>query len=88
MLSVKGFFIKEKTESQFISLYTGTTILCKSGHEVCDVIQDIYKGSSGYSKCIGNWRPGQTPAKYGDVLPLLCKCGEPYFEKFRFEWIR
>lgn len=63
------------------SLSKGAVILCADGHEVCDVVMDLHKGDTGYSKAFANWRSGQTIPKKGDPLPLLCFCGQPWFEK-------
>lgn len=56
----------------------GTVVMCPDGHEVCDVISPLYKGMTGYSECVGNWRSDQQVPQRGDPVPLLCKCGKPY----------
>lgn len=66
----------------------GSIILCKSGHEVAETNRDLHKGDIGYSTAVDHWRGGQHIAKKGDKLPLLCKCGAPYFTNLRFPWTK
>lgn len=57
----------------------GAIILCSNGHEVAEVIEDLYRGDINYSHKVGNWRPFQTIAKKGCELPLRCFCTAIYF---------
>jgi hypothetical protein len=57
----------------------GSIVYCASGHEICELNRDIYRGDIGYSSALTNWRFDQKPAKTGDNLPLLCACGSKYF---------
>src|ERR1035437_4365434 len=68
----------------------GTVVLCKNGHEVCEILRDLYRGDTHYFDAVGKWRSDQVPAKYADPLPLKCWCGEPYFytASGRFEHTR
>ena len=66
----------------------GTIILCTNGHEVAEVLRDLYFGEMHWTDAIGKWREGQSAPKLGDPQPILCHCGAPYFEHDEFQHMR
>lgn len=48
-------------------LKKGEIITCENGHEVCEIIQDVYLGQMNWHLCLGKWR--QSEPKPGARLP-------------------
>ncbi len=63
----------------------GEIITCENGHEICEVMEDVYPFQMNWHLCFGKWR--QYEPTLGGRFPVCEVCGSEVFQ-FPSIWVR
>jgi hypothetical protein len=60
-----------------LEAHKGSIIVCPNGHEIAELLDDLFVNEIGWSHKIGKWR--QPSPAMGTVEPKCTICGEPWW---------
>lgn len=78
-MNILNWFRRKREATPFSSLYAkaGEVITCESGHEICTIGRNIYKGATQIMEDLINWR--QQEPKIGCNIPVCAICGADFY---------